>query len=77
MSRPQPLSCNHSRPVLSDLFAMVLEARLSVWAESRGIRADGQAGFRKGHRTVDHVFPLRTLVTQAKHRKRGALSAAL
>ena len=57
-------------PVLSQLFAMVLEARLSVWAESRGIRADGQAGFRKGHRTVDHVFTLRALVTQAKQRKR-------
>ena len=57
-------------PVLSKLFAMVLEARLSVWAESRGIRADGQAGFRKGHRSVDHVFTLRALVTQAKHRIR-------
>ena len=57
-------------PVLSKLCAMVLEARLSVWAESRGIRADGQAGFRKGHRTVDHVFTLRALVTQAKQRKR-------
>ena len=56
--------------MLSKFFAMVLEARLSVWAESRGIRADGQAGFRKGHRTVDHVFTLRALVTQAMQRRR-------
>ena len=43
-------------PVLSKHFAMVLKTRLPVWAESRGIRADGQAGFRTDHRTVDHVF---------------------
>ena len=72
MGRPQQLSCNHSRPVLSGLFAMVLEARLSVWAESRGIRADDQAGSRKGHRTVDQAFTLRTLVTQAKQRKKSS-----
>ena len=57
-------------PVLFKLFAMVLEARLSIWAEIRGIRAHGQAGFRKGHMTVDHVFTLRALVTQAKQRER-------
>ena len=57
-------------PVLAKLFAMILEARLSKWAESAGIRANGQAGFRKGHRTVDHVFTLRTLISQAKHCKR-------
>ena len=56
-------------PVLSKLFAMILEARLSEWAECSGIRADGQAGFRKGHRTVDHVYTLRALITQAKRSK--------
>ena len=56
-------------PVLSKLFAMILEARLSEWAECSGIRADGQAGFRKGHRTVDHMYTLRALITQAKRSK--------
>ena len=50
---------------------LVLEARFSVWAASRGILADGQAGFRKGHRTtVDHVITLRARVTQAKQRRK-------
>ena len=56
-------------PVLSKLFAMILEARLSEWAECSGIRADGQAGFCKGHRTVDHVYTLHALITQAKRSK--------
>ena len=56
-------------PVLSKLFAMILEARLSEWAECSGTRADGQAGFCKGHRTVDHVYTLHALITQAKRSK--------
>ena len=42
--------------VLVKLFAMVLEARMSKWAEAVGLRADGQAGFRTDHRTVDNIF---------------------
>jgi hypothetical protein len=33
-------------PVIAKLFAMVLESRLSSWAERKGIRARGQAGLR-------------------------------
>ncbi len=33
-------------PVIAKLFVMVLESRLSSWAERKGIRAHGQAGFR-------------------------------
>ena len=51
-------------PVLSKLFAMVIEARLTSWAEDNHMRARGQAGFRKGHRTVDHVFTLLHLTKQ-------------
>jgi hypothetical protein len=32
-------------PVLAKVFAMILEARLSSWAEEKGLRARGQAGF--------------------------------
>ena len=57
--------------VLSKLFAMILEARMSSWAEQCDIRAAGQAGFRKDHRTTDNVFIIHTLVAQARrsHRK--------
>jgi hypothetical protein len=36
--------------VLAKVFAMILEARLSIWAEERGLRARGQVGFRKDFR---------------------------
>jgi hypothetical protein len=48
--------------VISKIFAMVLESRLSCWAEERGIRARGQAGFKKDFRTTDNIFVLQTLI---------------
>ena len=45
------------RTVLSKLYATVLERRISGWAEDHGIRAAGQAGFRRDHRTSDHEDP--------------------
>jgi hypothetical protein len=45
-------------PVLAKVFAMILEARLSNWAEERGLRARGQAGFRKDFRTTDNLYIL-------------------
>ena len=56
--------------VLAKLFAMILETRLSTWAEGHNLRAEGQAGFRKDHRTVDHVFILSTLISKAHKSKR-------
>jgi hypothetical protein len=49
-------------PVIAKLFAMVLESRLSFWAERKGIRARGQAGFRQDYRTTDNLFVLQTLI---------------
>lgn len=49
---------------------MVLEARISAWAEHKKCRAKGQAGFRKDFRTSDQVFIIQTLVQQAKQAKR-------
>jgi hypothetical protein len=48
--------------VLAKVFAMILEARLSSWVEERGLRARGQAGFRKDLRTTDNLYILRTLI---------------
>ena len=58
-------------PVLSKLFAMILEARMSTWAEQCNVRAAGQAGFRKDHRATDNVFIMSTLIAQARrsHKK--------
>ena len=41
--------------VIAKLFAMILEHRIAVWAEGEGIKAKGQAGFRKDFRTTDEV----------------------
>ncbi len=48
--------------VIAKLFAMVLESRLSSWAERKGIRACGQAGFRQDYHTTDNLFVLQTLI---------------
>jgi len=49
-------------PILAKLFAMILDKRLSEWAEQHGLRAKGQVGFRKDYRTTDQLFILRTLI---------------
>ena len=54
---------------LSKLYAMVLEARATAWAELSRSRARGQAGFRKAFRTTDQLFIIRTLLQQAAHAK--------
>ena len=56
--------------ILSKLYAMILEARVTAWAEQSKCRARGQAGFRKGHRTNTQLFITRTLLQQAAHAKR-------
>jgi hypothetical protein len=55
-------------PVLAKVFAMTLEAWLSSWAEERGLRARGQASFRKDFRTMCTFCErsLNKVVTNAK-----------
>ena len=40
--------------------------RIAVWAENEGIKAKGQAGFRKDFRTTDDVFVLQSLIDKQK-----------
>ena len=66
-----PADCSNYRGItvgniLGKLYATVLERRISKWAEQKGIRAKGQAGFRKDHRTLDNIFILRNLIDTAK-----------
>ncbi len=45
-------------PILAKLFVMILEKKLSEWVEQHGLRAKGQARFRKDYRTIDQLFIL-------------------
>jgi hypothetical protein len=49
-------------PILAKLFTMILDKRLSEWAEQHGLRAKGQVGFRKDYRAIAQLFILRTLI---------------
>jgi len=57
-------------PILAKLFAMILDKRLSKWAEQYGLRAKGQVGFCKDSRTIDQLFILQTLIEQSKAKKK-------
>ena len=52
--------------VLGKMFSMVLERRLDGFCERSGLRARGQAGFRRHRRCSDHVFVLKHLIDSAK-----------
>jgi hypothetical protein len=52
--------------VFGKVFSMVLEQRLSAWSELLGLRARGQAGFRRGMGTADQLFVLRHVLSQYK-----------
>ena len=62
-------------PVAAKLFAMVMLARLDRWAEGRGLRAKGQAGFRAGRGTPDNLFVLRHMLDAAAARERPLFCA--
>lgn len=54
--------------VLGKLYSMILESRLNEFCERQGIRAKGQAGFRRSRRCSDHVFVLRHLIDRVRSR---------
>jgi hypothetical protein len=56
--------------LLAKLYAAMLNERLMEWTERHGLRARGQAGFRRDHRTTDQVFVLRTLIERARADKK-------
>ncbi len=49
---------------------MILDKRLSEWAEQHGLRAKGQAGFRKNYYSTNQLFILRTLIEKNKAKKK-------
>jgi hypothetical protein len=56
---------------LSKVYTGVLARRLNDWIEKRGFISEYQMGFRKGRRTVDNIFILRTIIDKYLSRKRG------
>jgi hypothetical protein len=62
-------------PVAAKLFAMVMLATLDRWAERRGLRAAGQAGFRAGRGTPDNLFVLRHMIDSAVAHKQPLFCA--
>jgi Reverse transcriptase (RNA-dependent DNA polymerase) len=68
-----PTDCNNYRTVtvislFGKIFATTIERRISSWAEMNGIRARGQAGFRKKHGAQDHLLTLRVLMEKSKQK---------
>ena len=61
--------------VVAKLYASLINERLTSWAEEKGLRAEGQAGFREDRRCSDHLLALRTLIEQQRARKGGKLYA--
>lgn len=52
--------------VIGKLFSLVLHHRMDSWAEAQGLRAKGQAGFRDGKCTNNHVFVLKHLIDRCR-----------
>ncbi len=57
-------------PILTKLFIMILDKRLSEWAKQHGLRAKGQARFYKDYPTTNQFFILQTLIEQSKAKKK-------
>jgi exonuclease III len=47
---------------VSKVFTYILNKRLYSWAENEQKISEGQAGFRKGHATTDHIFTLISMI---------------
>jgi hypothetical protein len=45
-------------PILAELFAMILDKRLSEWAEQHGLHVESQIGFCKDYHITDQLFIL-------------------
>eukprot|EP00245_Coleochaete_scutata_P003922 TRINITY_DN159_c0_g2_i4.p1 TRINITY_DN159_c0_g2~~TRINITY_DN159_c0_g2_i4.p1 ORF type:complete len:1129 (+),score=206.75 TRINITY_DN159_c0_g2_i4:285-3671(+) len=63
--------CSNYRTVtvislFAKIYSTLLEKRIATWAEREGIRARGQAGFRKKFGTAQHLFTLRVLLDKVR-----------
>ena len=48
--------------VCSKLYSYIINKRLSTWVEDNDVLGEIQAGFRKDHSTIDHIFTLFSMI---------------
>ena len=68
-----PADCGNYRGIsisscFGKLFTSLLQKRISDYLESNQILSANQGGFRKGYRTVDHIFILKTIINKYVHK---------
>jgi hypothetical protein len=51
-------------PILSKLYGIILEKKISLWLETHGKRDKGQDGFRRYHSTLDHIVTFRIIAEE-------------
>ena len=56
-------------PLLTKLYGIILEKKLSIWLESEGKRDNCQTGFRRHHSTMDHLVTLGIIVEECRNDK--------
>lgn len=54
-------------------FTTSLDNIISKWAERKKLWTKGQAGFRRNHRTCDHIFMFTAIIEEANTRYTFAL----
>lgn len=56
--------------VCSKLYSYIINKRLTRWVEDNDVLGDIQAGFRKDHSTIDHIFTLLSMIQRHLLRNR-------
>ena len=54
----------------SKMYSFILNKRITKWVEENNVVGEEQAGFRKKHSTIDHIFTLTALVQKQLSRSR-------
>ena len=62
-------------PAISKLYCMILLERLEAHLTKNNTISPNQIGFRKGYRTADHIFLLKTLIDKVLKRKKKVFAA--
>ena len=60
---------------IGKLFTSILNNRLSEFCAVFNVISENQAGFRKGHSTIDHIFVIKCLIDICKFQKRKLFCA--
>ena len=56
---------------MGKIFTAILNRRLSKWSETNNVLSDCQAGFRKGHSTIDNIFILHAMIQKYSSVRNG------